>query len=195
MRRPRWRRTTRWCSRPAGSSSTASAWVPSEGLVGYGFDARWAEIHAGARAALRAGHPRPRAKPRPVPSRVTVNGVVVDDPAAYAALFDPLPPAQCPGPGVPSATIRIAGVPEPWVDAARPIQYFPASNWSSGALRVAKGRRKSWRRSSRTTARGGDRAVELPWPDGHRARGPARARAAAVGWRTIVRRRQALRGV
>ena len=104
------------------------AWVPSEGLVGYGFDARWAEVPAELEAALRRATRDLEPKPRPVPSRVTVNGVAVDDPAAYAALFDPLAPAQFPGAGVAAATVRIAGVPEPWVDAARPIQYFPATN-------------------------------------------------------------------
>jgi hypothetical protein len=167
------------------------AWVPSEDLVGYGFDAGWAEVPAGLDAALRRATRDLEPRPRPVPSRVTVNGVAVDDPAAYAALFDPLPAAQFPGAGVPAATIRMEGVPPPWVDEARPIEYFPASNvihrgygWLQAPDELA-----SIVEDDLQAAAAGRR--ELPWPAAIALAGLLGA-AGWIGWRTFLRRREAL---
>ena len=170
------------------------AWVPSEGLVGYGFDARWAEVPPELEAELRRATRDLAPKPRPVPSRVTVNGVAVDDPAAYAALFDPLEPAQFPGVGVAAATVRIAGVPEPWVDTARPIQYFPATNvirrghaWVQAPDQLAAVVEDDLQTAATSRS-------ELSWPAALALAGLLGA-AGWVAWRTFVRRRQALRGV
>jgi hypothetical protein len=165
------------------------AWVPEHELVG--FTVGWAEVPADLDATLRRATRDLEPKPRPVPSRVTVNGVVVDDPAAYAALFDPLDPAQFPGAGVPAATIRMEGVPEPWVDAARPIRYFPATNvihrgygWLQAPDELA-----SVIEDDLHAAATGRR--DLPWPAAIALAGLLGA-GGWVGWRTFVRRRAAL---
>ncbi len=56
---------------------------------------------------------------------MTVDGAPAENPAAFAALFDDLPPAQAVL-DAPPVEIRIGGLPEAWVDRVRAIEYFPA---------------------------------------------------------------------
>ncbi len=55
-----------------------------------------------------------------------MDGVPVEDAAAFAALFDELPPTPAVL-GVEPVVIEITGLPDAWVDE-RPIEYFPEQN-------------------------------------------------------------------
>jgi hypothetical protein len=163
-------------------------YVPDAGLAGS--EAGWQETDAATNTALKRATRGLAPWPAPVPSRVRVNGVPVEDPAAYAALFGGLLPGQAVL-DRPAVTIRMTGVPAQWLDAARPVEYFPETR----AIRVDH----EWLRAS-------DELVALIEGD---LPGPAEGRGipwvaalaiggllAAAGWAARrVRRRVPLRGV
>jgi hypothetical protein len=88
----------------------------------------WIALDRRTLAAVRRATSGLQPKPRPAIERALVNGLPSANPAVYAGVFGPLPPAPVPPPGTPVAEIRlVAGGETPWTDGRR-IEYFPAAN-------------------------------------------------------------------
>ncbi len=98
-----------------------SIYVPSVELVGSA--AGWSNPTSRTETSLERATKWLEPFPATIAS-VTVDGVAADDAAAFAALFDELPPTQAVL-DVPPVKIRVRGLPEAWVDRVRAIEYFP----------------------------------------------------------------------
>jgi hypothetical protein len=99
----------------------SSIYVPSVELVGS--DTGWSNPTSRTETSLERAVKWLEPFPATIAS-VTVDGVPADDAAAFASLFDELPPTQAVL-DVPPVKIEVRGLPEAWVDRVRAIEYFP----------------------------------------------------------------------
>jgi hypothetical protein len=161
-------------------------YVPSHRV--YAFGANWRALDAAKEAAFRRATRGLDPYPAPVPTRVTVNGVRVDDPAAYGSIFAGLSRGQYPGAAAAAAKIRMLGVPAPWFDDVKGIDYYPSADvlhngpdWVQAPPGVAALVEDDLRVAAADSR-------SLSWP-GAIALGALLGAGGWVGWRLFLRRR------
>jgi hypothetical protein len=89
----------------------------------------WVRVPPALAAALRGATAGLEPRPRPTLERVVVNGHLVDDATAYAAVFDRLGRAHPLPPETPRAELEVrASAANPWTDERGSVEYFPSAN-------------------------------------------------------------------